>query len=51
MTQQGITELVVEQDTLATKRTIGQLLRARFHLPESKSAIVYRSLPRRLKPV
>ena len=51
MTQQGITESVVEQATLASERTIDQSLRARFHLPESKRAIVHRSLPRRLKPV
>ena len=40
MTQRGVTELVVEQGTLASERMINQLLRVCFQLLESKSAIV-----------
>ena len=40
MTQRGVTELVVEQGTLASERMINQSLRVCFHLLKSKSAIV-----------
>jgi hypothetical protein len=40
MTQRGVSDLVVEQGTLASEWMINQLLRVCFHLLESESAIV-----------
>jgi hypothetical protein len=51
MTQRGVTELVVEQGTLASERMINQSLRVCFHLLKSKSAIVSQVIARRLEPV
>jgi len=40
MTERGVTELAVEQGALTSEWMINQSLRVRFHLLESKSAIV-----------